>query len=706
VEAEVEEPLTVDVFGARPLLGPDPEVGLRHLPGSAGVIDREEDKRFRTSISVQDALRGQPSIHLRDEDAAGLVPNIGFRGLNPDRSERMLFLEDGVPAGLAPYTENAAYYVPPFERIARVEVVKGSGQILYGPHTAGAVLNLVTPEIPCCPSGHVRTLVGSHGYVMGYGEGGLTSGPWGFLASVLHREGDGFKDDSEFDLEDVTLKARHWFGGETTLTGKLNWYRQESNQTYLGLTSGLYDDDPFRNIAPFDELNVDWTSGQLTFRHAFSSRVRLLANLYYIEARRDWNRQDFARNTGFAPAPANTIATVGDPTVDGGAVYLRSSFGSRDRDFRTFGIEPRLLLDHCWGARSGALEVGARFHSERMVDERNNRTSLTADPVTRDRDVRTTHAWAAWVQERLSVTSALALTAGLRVEAYDVERRFTRQGGADVDLTGTSDHVEWIPGLGATYQLDPRHTLFAGIHRGFAPPRTSQAIDSAGDDVELDAEHSWNWEVGVRGRTCDWWTWSATGFHNVFTNLVVPDNESGGSSTADTNAGEAVFQGLELQSTVDLVSLLRGASCCRPVDRCAPRVWLDLSYTWTRTENVTPDGDFEGNELPYAPEHLASVGVRFEHPAGFDLGAFGHYTGEQFTDQANTSTPNAEGTRGIIGDRFVFDLTAGWRAPGSRFRVTGALRNVFDETYVASRAPEGIFPGAPRHWFLGLEVDL
>ena len=72
-------------------------------------------------------------MNVRDEVLSGVVPNIGIRGLNPDRSEKLLILEDGVPAGLAPYSVNAAYYVPPIERMARVELLKGSGQILYGP---------------------------------------------------------------------------------------------------------------------------------------------------------------------------------------------------------------------------------------------------------------------------------------------------------------------------------------------------------------------------------------------------------------------------------------------------------------------------------------------------------------------------------------------------------------------------------------------
>ncbi len=696
--------LGIDVVGDRSLFGPVPELVIARTPGAGAALERDFEIRFRAPISVQDALRGEPGVHFRDEDSIGLTPNIGFRGLNPDRSERILILEDGIPAGLAPYIENAAYYVPPFERMARIELLKGSGQILYGPHTVGGVLNLVTPEIPECTAGSVRTLVGSHGFLLGYAEAGGTWGPLGVLATVLHKSGDGYKDDSEFELQDVMVKARWTFSDSTNLTAKVNWYRQESNQTYLGLTTGLYAEDAYRNLAPFDQLDVEWFAGQLTFRHEFTSCVRLLANTYVSDATRDWNRQDFARNTGFAAAPANTTETVGDPTVDGGAVFLRSSFGSRDRYFLKWGIEPRLVVDWWLGGRAAQFEVGARYHDELMVDERNNRATFISAPVLRDRDIRRVDAISAWAQVRCPITDCFEVTAGVRMETFESKRHIVRAANVAVDIEGESRATEWIPGVGATYRIG-KHTLFGGVHRGYAPPRTSQAIDSNGDDIELEAEHSWNYELGVRSSPCSWFDASVTGFYNDFTNIVVPDNESGGSSTENTNAGEVAIHGIEFDASLELLSVARRASCCDPIDSCRSRLWLDAAYTWTKTENVTSDGLFEGNSLPYAPVSVASVGLRFETPGGFDLGAYTVYTSEQYTDQAETRAANAEGTRGLIGGRWVVDLVTGWRVPGTSIRLEGAVRNVFDERYIASRAPEGIFPGAPRHWFLGLEID-
>jgi Fe(3+) dicitrate transport protein len=704
VERAPGVPLEGRVSGPLPVIGEQPREALRTIPGSGSSVTQEEIRRMREVTSVQDVVKTLPGVVTRGEVASGIVPNIGVRGLNPDRSEKLLILEDGVPAGLAPYIENAAYYVPPFERMARLELLKGSGSILYGPHTVGGVLNLITPDIPTCLSGRARTLVGTHGYLLGYAEVGQTVGRWGYLVQGLGKRGDGWRDHAEFDVHDVTAKVRYQASACSDLTLKLNTYRQSSQDTYLGLTRGMFDQDAYQNPVEHDRLDVEWYSGQLTWRHQLSSCWSLLTNVYASKATRDWNRQDFARNVGFAAAPANTVATVGDTAIDGGAIYLRASYGSRDRDFWKVGVEPRLIGEHSFFGRPADLHVGARFHTEEMTDERNNRATLHSAAVTRDRDVRSVDAWALFAQERVQVTSRLSLSAGLRMEAYDEERHIQIQAGAPVDIRGTTDDVEWIPGAGFTYELGRSHTLFGGFHRGFSPPRTAQAISSTGADLELEAERSWEYELGVRGFApvcgCEWLSYEATGFFYDFENQVVPANQSGGAGTADTNAGQTEHLGFETAFTIDATRLLTGR--CDP---CRTGVFLDAGYTFVDTENVTRNGTFEGKDLPYAPEHVGWLGLRVESGSGWSASLVGRYVGDQFSDQANTVAVNAPGTVGVIDDHVVLDLMLRWQPRRSALTVTLALNNLLDETFVASRAPEGTFPGTPVHGFLGLEVD-
>jgi Fe(3+) dicitrate transport protein len=641
-------------------------------------------------------------VHIRDEVAGGVVANIGFRGLNPDRSESILLLEDGVLAGFAPYTVNAAYYVPPSERIAAIEILKGSGQILYGPHTVGPVLNLITHEIPRCPSGRLIVTGGSHDHYSTYASYGATRGRFGFLVSALATWSDGYRDHNSFEVLDAMLKTRWSFSRRSHLTAKFAAYSSDSQNTYLGLTTGMFAADPYQNPAARDVYETAWYNGQLTWKTEFNRCLALLVNVYAAGGSRDWNRQDFARNNGFAAPPANTQFTVGDPAVDGGAIYMRESFGSRDRDSIYWGIEPRLTGTFHVGGRRNDYEVGVRFHDERYTNERNNRTTFDAPPTTRDRDVNDTHALSFFAQDRVRVNRWLHLIGGVRVEHYESTRRFEVQAGMPVAISGTTTNTEVIPGLGFTAQVGRGTTVFGGVHRGFAPPRVAQAIDATGMDLQLDAEKSWNYEIGVRGDPRPWLHYEAAGFYMDFENQVVPANESGGASTMNTNAGETEHLGFELAGTAEVLQPL---TCRR--GPCRPKLYLDASYTYVHTENTTPAGTFRGNDVPYAPNHLARVGLRGELPVyGLTAAAVATYTGSQFADQANTIAPSNDGTTGKVEDRWLLDVTLRWKVQRTRMTLFASVNNVLDETYIVSRAPSGIFAGAPRHAFFGFELDI
>lgn len=684
----------VDVIGA----GSD---ALVDVPGS-GVVKDKDTLDFEQPVSAQQALKNVPGVNVRGEDSAGLVSNIGIRGLNPDRSEKILFLEDGMPAGLAPYTENAAYYTPPIERMERLELLKGSGSILWGPQTIGGVLNFITPPVPEDYRASLRFDGGNEKYLMGIGRFGKTWGPVGLDISVLYKQGDGWtRRDEDFRVANFTGKLLFDVSDKTKITLKNNYHDQSSNQSYLGLTTALFAEDARSNPVPFDQLDVSRYDMQFTLQHFFTDNIEFLANIYYWNATRNWNRQDFARNNDFDPAPANTAETIGDTSVDGGAIYLRESFGSRDRNFQGVGIEPRVLIDYDAFGQQHHMHAGVRFHFEELENERNNRATFIADPVTRDRDVRRAYAFAFFFQNTFQVTDDLQVIPGFRLEQYTQTRDFTRQDNADVDFGNSSSNTVLIPGLGITYQMPGNTTFFTGIHRGFAPPRTSQAISSDGQDLDLQPEFSWNFEAGFRTNPWPFWQAEAAFFLMDFSNQVIPASESGGASNLLTNAGQTRHIGAEFASSLDLLGLA-GADG-------GQQFFLDTRYTFVDARNVTNGGIFEGNFLPYAPEHIFVIGGRYfasEGPAkGLSLGLEGQFVSSQFADQANTVVATADGTIGQVPSYWLMNSYARYAVPKTRLQVNLAVNNMLNNTYIISRAPQGIFPGAGLQAVGGLQYE-
>src|SRR5688572_29581210 len=134
------EPETIEVMGT----APDAEL---LYAGASTVVTREEMERLAPQ-SASDVLRRVPGVHVVDEDGAGLRANIGLRGLPPARSTKVLILEDGIPVAPGPYGHPELYHTPPVERMAAIEVVRGSGSIRFGPQTIGGVVNFVSAPAP------------------------------------------------------------------------------------------------------------------------------------------------------------------------------------------------------------------------------------------------------------------------------------------------------------------------------------------------------------------------------------------------------------------------------------------------------------------------------------------------------------------------------------------------------------------------------
>jgi len=290
------------------------------------------------------------------------------------------------------------------------------------------------------------------------------------------------------------------------------------------------------------------------------------------------------------------------------------------------------------------------------------------------------------------------LTPGLRFEHVDYERINNLTGEA-----GTSTVEEWIPGLGGTFEAAPGTVLFAGVHRGFAPPGVADIVSASGGSVDLDAELSWNYEVGVRGNLRDGLSYEATLFRMDFENQIVPASVAGGSGATLTSAGETLQQGLELAGQVVSTAFVEW-----PVEvfAYASYTWLaDAEYEGTRFSNVPGNSTVSvtGNRLPYAPEHLFSGTVGVRMPFGLGLGLEAVYTSSSFTDDLNTEAVTADGQRGEMPGYTVWNLTANYALQACECTVFAAAKNLTDELYVADMS-RGLIPGMPRLVQAGFEV--
>ncbi len=669
---------------------------LDKMPGSGVVLGQELLEEARV-FTVNEALRKVPGVFARDEEGFGLRPNIGIRGLNPTRSSKVLLLEDGIPLAYAPYGDNATYYHPPVERFERIEVLKGSGQILYGPHTVGAVINYITPRVPDASSGRLATAVGNQGFREVHGSYGDTVGNTGFLAHGTYKESEGARDNMDFRVADVNLKVVQKLTERQALTLRSSYYDEDSQVTYSGLTLAEWRDDPRQNPFADDHMYAYRWSGSATHGFELSPATRFTTNVYYTYFNRDWWRQ--SSNSSQRPNDAS------DPAC-GGMANLDATCGNegRLRQYWTAGVEPRVSVQHGLLGVDNVTEAGLRYHHEDQYRiQANGDRPRSREPgigrnagIKEDSD-RTVTALSAFVQNQFDF-GRWTLTPGLRFESVDYERIDHLLG-----TRGTNELDEVIPGLGATFEAVPGTVVFAGVHRGFAPPGVADVVTAQGGSVDLDAELSWNYEIGVRSLPVDGVSLEVTACRMDFENQIVPASVAGGTGAALTSAGETLQQGVELAGEIEGKAFVDW-----PVE-----VFARLSYTWLADaeyagERYSSVAGFSsvkvtGNRLPYAPEHLLAGTIGARMPFGLDLALEGVYTSAAFTDDLNTVAIVPNGQRGEMPGYTVWNLSANYALQACECKVFVTAKNLADELYVADMS-RGLIPGMPRLLQGGFEV--
>jgi Fe(3+) dicitrate transport protein len=247
-----------------------------------------------------------------------------------------------------------------------------------------------------------------------------------------------------------------------------------------------------------------------------------------------------------------------------------------------------------------------------------------------------------------------------------------------------------LPGIGASIRPADSWRLFAGAHRGFAPP-------GPGADEQTKAESSMNYELGAALDLA-----SSSGelvlFLNDYDNVLGEATlASGSGGTGDLfNGGAARVWGVEASARTELSSA--GADL---------RVPLKFAYTYTNATFLTTfESAFEewgsveeGDRLPYLAPHqlFGSIGLETDD---WSLDVSATYAAAMRTIAGRGSIPVGQGT-----DSFLVLSITGQRQVARVGTLFASAQNLTNQTYVVARRPAGARPGLPRVIELGVRLQ-
>jgi Fe(3+) dicitrate transport protein len=699
--AKDEPAIEVRVAGTRP----------KETGGSVYVARKKQLERFAYDDPHQ-VLLSVPGVYVRGEDGMGLRPNIGMRGSSSDRSKKITLMEDGILFGPAPYSAPAAYYFPLIERMQQVRVVKGPAAIVYGPHTVGGALDLVTTEIPDVRRGTVNLAGGQFGYNKVHFTYGASDERSGFLVEGVRLANSGFKEidgggDTGFSRNEWMVKGRYVLDprddARQTLDLKVGYSDEDSNETYLGLTDADFRKTPYRRYSASRGDHMAWhrTAIQLSHKFEVDRRFSLTTTVYRHDLERVWRKVNRFDSTAVGEVLANPgrarnaiLYGVLTGAVDATSAAETLYIGPNDRAFVSEGFQSIARLSTTTGPIEHKIEYGVRAHYDetrrKHTEDGFVRTTGELLPdgkptqVTAD-NVASTHALAMYAVDAMT-WGRLTVTPGIRVEAFHgrFDNALTKR------VTGGTQRV-LIPGVGTYYGLTDELGILGGVHKGFSPAPPGETADNR-------PEESTNFEAGAR-YTMRRLHAELIGFYNAYSNLTDLCTFSNGCLAQNLDrkfdAGRARVYGLEAFVEAE--------------PKIAKELSLPLraSYTFTQANFlnsfVSADPQFgtvnEGDELPYIPKHQVSGSVGLEAPRwGANLSA-------TYVDRMREIAGQGEPESGQVTDAyFLLDASASYRL-FDRVKLYVHGRNLLDETYLVSRRPYGARPGAPRWILAGIRVD-
>jgi iron complex outermembrane receptor protein len=176
----------------------------KDIPNAVILMD-DTDIQVSPAKSPGELLANELGVDWRTRgNYGGAAEEIHIRGMSGDATQ---VLVNGVSIN-SPSFGSADFGRIPLNNIERIEVVKGSGSLLYGSGAMGGTLNIITKR----PRRYKTDFKVSAGYgsedayVLSAEQGMFVWGDLGYYLTANRRETNGFRDNSDLTHNDVSLK--------------------------------------------------------------------------------------------------------------------------------------------------------------------------------------------------------------------------------------------------------------------------------------------------------------------------------------------------------------------------------------------------------------------------------------------------------------------------------------------------------------------
>ena len=551
------------------------------------------------------------------------------------------------------------------EIIDQVEVIKGPLSSLYGAGLGGAIL--ISPKYAATPGSRatVSTTVGSFGLLKNTINYGLNTSSGSLNISYHKLETDGYRDNSAYNREGVTL-AGELFKKENS---SLSYF---GNYTYLkAFIPSSIDKETFDNNPRAAAANWDDAQG-------YEQYNSYLAGLAY-----DWMPATWLENStsvfvnvkeNYEPRPFDILTQ--NTTAFGGRTQFNAHFEVAGKKAEAIaGIE--YFND---GFKGGTFE--------NLYLDNNGQGSLQGERLTATEQQR--DFINAFAQLRLQLSRRFEFQAGLNYNKtqFRLDNIFPDNNSEDYSYDGI-----WAPQASILYKPSSVQTFYFSASRGFSLPSIEETLTAEGTvNTDIQPENGYNYEVGGKLYFLNKKLYVEFALYTMLIDDLLVAQRVGEDQYVGINAGETLHQGIEAAVNYNW-QLSR-------VFRLQPYVAASVGKYEFR-EFLNNDIDYSGNNLTGVPANKVNAGITLQ--SNFGLYFSSDY---YFVDQIPLNDANS-----LYSDAYsLLNLKAGHRFrlfKGLTSHISAGINNVTDTKYASMVLVNatGFGNTAPRYYYPGLPIN-
>jgi len=340
------------------------------VAANISVISRQ-DIRNTPATNLPDVLSTRAGVDVRQLGGAmGRDATVDIRGFGATATSNTLILVDGLR--LNPVDLGAIIWSSiPLESVERIEIIRGSGTVLYGDGATGGVINIITDKSGRARAAATATL-GSHGYKGADVQ--LANGNDKAYVNLFanHADANGYRDNGQQDQQSISGRVG-WLLDRGEVFADFAGYKESAGQPGA-IFSTAYRNDPTSTRTPLNREDRNGYRIRPGVSYRLNDRLTLEAEL--AQDRQELNAKYF------------------------------SAFGASasDRTRDTTSFTPRLRWRHDLGSLPSETVVGFDYYDG----------EITADNTGFANQHASQESSALYLQNITKLTPNLSLTLGSR----------------------------------------------------------------------------------------------------------------------------------------------------------------------------------------------------------------------------------------------------------------------------------------------------